>query len=35
LLLRHLDMFGKAAVWDTRLDMKKVHPPDSNARELN
>ena len=28
LLLRHLDTFGKAAVWDTWLDMKKMHPPD-------
>ena len=28
LLLRHLDTFGKAAAWDTWLDMKKMHPPD-------
>jgi S-formylglutathione hydrolase FrmB len=28
LLLRHLDMFGKAAVWDTWLDMTTMHPPD-------
>jgi len=28
LMLRHLDMFGKAAVWDTWLDIKKMHPPD-------
>lgn len=28
MLLRHLDLFGKAAVWDTWLDMSKMHPPD-------
>jgi len=28
LMLRHLDMFGKAAAWDTWLDIKKMHPPD-------
>ena len=28
LLLRHLDKFGKAAVWETWLDMQKMHPPD-------
>ena len=27
-MLRHLDMFGKVAVWDTWLDIKKMHPPD-------
>jgi len=28
LLLRHLDMFGKSAVWDTWLSMTKMYPPD-------
>lgn len=28
MLLRHLELFGKSAVWDTWLDMKTMHPPD-------
>lgn len=28
MLLRHLDIFGKAAAWDTWLDMTTMHPPD-------
>jgi hypothetical protein len=28
MLLRHLDMFGKSAVWETWLDLSHMHPPD-------
>ena len=28
MLLRHLDVFGKSAVWDTWLDLRHMHPPD-------
>lgn len=28
MLLRHLDMFGKSAVWETWLDLSHMYPPD-------
>ena len=29
-MLRHLDMFGKAAAWDTWADLDHLHPPDTH-----
>ena len=30
LLLRHLELFGKSAVWETWLDLSRMHPPDAD-----
>ena len=29
MLLRHLDMFGKSAVWEAWLDLSHMHSPDA------